>query len=148
MEKGKSVLNIKFIGDTFKDINEIIDDETEHLKTVLIIYSKMADVYIKVFKSNQNIIFVSRETFGDIIIDDNHVVIIWKVLGHEIEFYFEEYWGLIELNIDTEGSDTTIKEIVHAFENYYNKKFTYEVTKTPEEDYFLFDLVIYDKHVE
>ena len=97
MKNAMSNLIIKFNGETFNNINKIITDEEERLKTEKILYSRMGDLYEEVFKTNPNIVFESREAFGDIIIDDNHTVILWNVFGKKIEFYFEEYWDIIEL---------------------------------------------------
>ena len=140
--KGKSLINIKFVGSVFDDINTIIKDENERLETTLILYSKMADIYTKVFESNKKIKLISREVYGDIIIDDNHVDIKWSVNNAEIEFYFEEYWGIIELYIDSDNSEMIIKEIVSAFESYYNMKFGCSVSKRKFEDEWIFDLEI------
>lgn len=145
MNKEMSLLNIKFNGKTFEKINKIIDKETEVLETSLIAYSEMADVYTKIFKANPNINFIFKDIFGDIIIDDLHVQIKWQVQGHIIEFYFEEYWGLIELNIDIQGSNLIIKEIVQAFENYYNKEFEYSMEVKKYEDSVIFNLIINDQ---
>lgn len=145
MKNGMSNLIIEFNGETFNDVNKIIADEEERLKTVLILYSKMGDFYEEVFKNNPNIIFESRKVFGNIIIDDNHIVVSWNVFGKKIEFYFEQYWGIIELTIETENSGITIQEIVKAFENYYSKKMRYEVEIEKEENSTTFYLSIYDE---
>lgn len=104
----------------------------------------MGDLYEEVFKTNPNIVFESREVFGDIIIDDNHIVILWNVFGKKLEFYFEEYWDIIELYIETENSNATIKEIVKAFTNYFSKKISYEVETKKIKDSTFFILSIYD----
>ncbi|PJI09389.1 MULTISPECIES: hypothetical protein [Clostridium] len=129
----KSFLKLNFHGDVFKEINNIISDENERLKTVLILSSEQGDYYKKIFDANSNITFCSREVFGDIIIDDNHIIIKWNSHGHEIEFYFEECWGIIELTIDTEEAGLTIKEIEKAFENYYGRQFYYNVSREETE---------------
>lgn len=144
MKNVMSNLTIKFNGETFNNINKIITDEEERLKTEKILYSRMGDLYEEVFKTNPNIVFESREAFGDIIIDDNHIVILWNVFGKKIEFYFEEYWDIIELYIETENSNVTIKEIVKAFTNYFSKKIRYEVETKKIKDSTFFMLSIYD----
>lgn len=144
MKNGMSYLIIKFNGETFNNVNKIIADEEERLKTVSVLYSKMGDVYEEVFKTNPNIVLESKKIFGDIIIDDNHIVIFWNVFGKKIKFYFEQYWGIIELSIETENSGITIQEIVKAFENYYSKKLWYEVKTEKIKDSAIFQLSIYD----
>lgn len=142
----KCIFEISLEGDTFQEINSIIEDETERLKTILIMYSRMADVYTDVFKCNPNIVMISRKTFGNIIIDDNNVQIVWLVHGHEIMFDFEEYWGSIELSIDAEEAVKTIAEITKAFEAYYGKMLYNEVTEEIRGTETCYKLSLSDKH--
>lgn len=138
-------LDIKFHDETFRDVNKIIDEETKTLETQKIMYSKMADVYKDIFKFNKNIKLESDEMSGNFIIDDVQILIIWSVYKRKIEFYFEEYWDIIDLKIEKEDCDTTIQEIVKAFENYYSKNLCYELKINKYEDYSFYTLSLSDE---
>lgn len=63
MKNAMSNLIIKFNGETFNNINKIITDEEERLKTEKILYSRMGDLYEEVFKTNPNIV-LNQEKFS------------------------------------------------------------------------------------
>lgn len=55
---------------------------------------------MEVFECNKNIKLLKAEAFGDIIIDDNHIVIDWDIDGCEVEFYYEQYWDIMRMTIE------------------------------------------------
>ena len=84
---------------------------------------------MEVFECNSNIALVKAETFGDIIIDDNHIVVEWDINGCILEFYYEQYWDLMSLTINRNGCEKALLEIVKAFENYYGREFKFSIEK-------------------
>lgn len=125
MKKDNLELYIILNGDIFKEINEQYEKEQELMKEIHMLTTKMPAIYMEVFQCNDKIKLINAESFGCIAIDDNHIVVNWDVDGCEVEFYYEQFWDIMSMTMDRKQSEHTAMEIVRAFENYYNKKFTY-----------------------
>lgn len=123
-------LSIDLKGDIFQKINDQYRLEQEMIASEgHLISSKMGDIYMEIFKCNENITLLNAECYGSIFINDNHILIQWDVAGCIIEFYYEEYWDTMELTVNSNNCENALIEIEKAFENYYNKIFEYHIEK-------------------
>ena len=130
MQQDNAYLDIELKGDIFREINDQYNMEQERMKSGdKMLTSKMGDIYMEVFKCNENITLLKSECFGDIIVDDNHIVMEWDIAGCIVEFYYEQYWDLMDLTISLSGCENALIEIVKAFQNYYKKDFEYHIEK-------------------
>lgn len=130
MNQKKADFAIILNGSIFKEINECYEKELDELRSgAHKLHTEMGENYHNVFQCNENIKLVEEKTFGDIIIDDNHIVMRWDMGGCEVEFYYEQYWDIMELTIDPKNSEKAVAEIVKAFEKFYDRKFTYRFIK-------------------
>ncbi len=128
LKQENAYLNIELKGDIFKEINDQYNMEQERMRAGdKMLASKMGDIYMDVFKCNENIILTKSECFGNIIIDDNHIVVEWEIDGCVVEFYYEQYWDLMNLTISLDGCENALVEIAKAFENYYKREFKYSI---------------------
>ena len=129
MKETMANLQINLIGTIFQSINDQYHREQKWLREgTHMLYPKTADIYIDVFECNDAIKRVKAESFGNIIIDDNHIVVEWDIAGCAVEFYYEQYWDIMELTISNANNEHAFKEIVKAFENYYSKTFSSRVS--------------------
>ncbi|MBO5387198.1 MAG: hypothetical protein J6A59_03555 [Lachnospiraceae bacterium] len=130
LKQDNAYLNIELKGDIFKEINDQYNMEQERMRAGdKMLASKMGDIYKDVFKCNENITLTKSECFGNIIIDDNHIVVEWDIDGCVVEFYYEQYWDLMNLTIGLSGCEKALDEIAKAFQNYYMREFKYSVEK-------------------
>lgn len=84
MEKRKAFLDIILHGDIFKEINVVNEEEQARMRAGdKMLYSKMADIYMEIFKCNDRIKLTKAECLGSWVIDDNNVVIDWEIDGYE-----------------------------------------------------------------
>lgn len=126
MQRDMVDLQLILNGEIFSEINEQYEKEQKLMREGShMLTSKMGEIYMDVFTCNERIKLIKTETFGDIIIDDNHIVIEWDIDGCMIEFYYEQFWDIMELKIGKNNFKKAIEEIIIAFEYYYNKKFIY-----------------------
>ena len=130
LKQENAYLNIELKGNIFKEINDQYNIEQERMNAGdKMLASKMGDIYMDVFKCNENITLTKSESFGDIIIDDNHIVVEWDIDGCVVEFYYEQYWDLMNLTISLAGCENALVEIAKAFQKYYEREFKYSVEK-------------------
>ncbi|MBR3823881.1 MAG: hypothetical protein IKJ39_01645 [Lachnospiraceae bacterium] len=130
LEQENIYLEFELKGNIFKEINDQYYMEQECMKSgSKMLQSKLCRMYMEVFECNSNITVVKAETFGDIIIDDNHIVVEWDINGCILEFYYEQYWDYMSLTISRNGCENALLEIVRAFENYYGREFKYSIEK-------------------
>lgn len=130
LEQENIYLELELKGKIFKEINDQYYEEQERMKSGdKMLQSKLCDMYMDVLKCNSNITVVKAETFGDINIDDNHIVVEWDINDCLLEFYYEQYWDYMSLTISRNGCENALIEIVRAFENYYGKELKYSIEK-------------------
>ncbi len=130
MKHERMYLNIELKGDIFIEINDQYHMEQERMNLGdKMLSSKMGDIYMEVFKCNKKITLLKAECFGNIIIDDNHIVIEWDIAGCTVEFYYEQYWDLMTLTIGMNGVENALIEIAKSFQKYYKKHFNFHIKK-------------------
>lgn len=130
LEQENIYLEFELKGNTFKEINDRYYLEQELMNSgSKMLQSELCRMYMEVFECNSNITLVKAETFGNIIIDDNHIVVDWDINGCMLEFYYEQYWDFMSLTISRHGCENALLEIVKAFENYYGREFKFSIEK-------------------